>query len=156
MFAAIEQKGHELFPRVLVGAAVLLGIFGIGSYIQNRGESSTKTERNFLNPTASKDAIATGAQRGQGVSDRRPNGLETVESKEPTSEVDKFGRPAATQPKEQPKTGKIASDGPVYFCGALTKKGKPCSRKVKRNERCWQHVGQPAATVSQTAAMSPG
>ena len=30
---------------------------------------------------------------------------------------------------------------PVYFCGAKTKKGRPCSRKVKGGRRCWQHQG---------------
>lgn len=32
----------------------------------------------------------------------------------------------------------------VYFCGARTKKGTPCSRRVKTAGRCWQHAGQPA------------
>jgi hypothetical protein len=32
----------------------------------------------------------------------------------------------------------------VYICGAATKKGTPCSRRVKGPVRCWQHVGQPA------------
>jgi len=33
---------------------------------------------------------------------------------------------------------------PIYFCGAETKKGTPCTRKVKGNIRCWQHQGMPA------------
>ena len=37
----------------------------------------------------------------------------------------------------------------VYFCGAATKKGTPCSRRVKRpGERCWQHAGMPAMAES--------
>jgi hypothetical protein len=32
----------------------------------------------------------------------------------------------------------------IYICGAATKKGTPCSRKVKGNVRCFQHLGQPA------------
>ena len=32
----------------------------------------------------------------------------------------------------------------VFICGAATKKGTPCSRRVKGNFRCWQHAGQPA------------
>ena len=32
----------------------------------------------------------------------------------------------------------------VYFCGAETKKGTPCSRRVKTNVRCYQHEGMPA------------
>ncbi len=31
-----------------------------------------------------------------------------------------------------------------YFCGAETKKGTPCSRRVKSRGRCWQHAGQNA------------
>jgi hypothetical protein len=32
----------------------------------------------------------------------------------------------------------------VYICGARTKKGKPCSRRVHGPVRCWQHKGMPA------------
>ena len=31
-----------------------------------------------------------------------------------------------------------------YTCGARTKKGKPCSRRVHGPIRCWQHKGLPA------------
>lgn len=31
-----------------------------------------------------------------------------------------------------------------YYCGARTKKGTPCTRRVKNSGRCWQHVGQTA------------
>ena len=33
----------------------------------------------------------------------------------------------------------IADD--VYLCGARTKKGTPCSRRVHGQVRCWQHKG---------------
>jgi hypothetical protein len=32
----------------------------------------------------------------------------------------------------------------VYLCGARTKKGTPCSRRVHGPVRCWQHKGVPA------------
>lgn len=32
----------------------------------------------------------------------------------------------------------------VYICGARTKKGTPCSRRVQSPRRCWQHKGMPA------------
>ena len=32
----------------------------------------------------------------------------------------------------------------VYLCGARTKKGTPCSRRVHGAVRCWQHKGMPA------------
>ena len=41
----------------------------------------------------------------------------------------------------------------VYYCGAATKKGTPCSRKVKRaGERCWQHQGMPSLTDENRAS----
>ncbi len=32
----------------------------------------------------------------------------------------------------------------TYICGARTKKGTPCSRRVHGPVRCWQHKGLPA------------
>ena len=32
----------------------------------------------------------------------------------------------------------------VYICGARTRKGTPCSRRVHGPVRCWQHKGLPA------------
>ena len=32
----------------------------------------------------------------------------------------------------------------VSMCGARTKKGTPCSRRVRGTGRCWQHRGKPA------------
>ena len=32
----------------------------------------------------------------------------------------------------------------VSICGARTKKGTPCSRRVRGTGRCWQHKGLPA------------
>ena len=32
----------------------------------------------------------------------------------------------------------------VYVCGARTKTGTPCSRRVRGPGRCWQHRGMPA------------
>jgi hypothetical protein len=49
------------------------------------------------------------------------------------------------QTASQP-TGVTQSTTPaeqVYTCGARTKKGKPCSRRVHGPVRCWQHKGMP-------------
>ena len=32
----------------------------------------------------------------------------------------------------------------LYMCGARTKKGTPCTRRVHGPVRCWQHKGMPA------------
>ncbi len=42
--------------------------------------------------------------------------------------------------ESQPST---VSDA-VYMCGARTKKGTPCSRRMHEPVRCWQHKGMKA------------
>jgi hypothetical protein len=37
----------------------------------------------------------------------------------------------------------------VSICGARTKKGTPCSRRVRGSGRCWQHRGKPAVLPPQ-------
>jgi len=56
----------------------------------------------------------------------------------------KTGAPAQNSDGHQ-RTG----DGSIieavdYTCGARTKKGTPCLRRVHGPVRCWQHLGKPA------------
>ena len=37
----------------------------------------------------------------------------------------------------------------TYICGARTKKGTPCSRRVHQPGRCWQHKGMPAMLAEE-------
>jgi len=41
----------------------------------------------------------------------------------------------------------------VYICGARTKKGTPCSRRVHGPVRCWQHKGMPAMLPQEKLAV---
>ena len=50
---------------------------------------------------------------------------------------------SATQPTA-PESNSPAPTEHNYTCGARTKKGKPCSRRVNGPIRCWQHKGAPA------------
>jgi hypothetical protein len=52
-----------------------------------------------------------------------------------------------------PNPGNVTSTGnavgassteEIYTCGARTKKGSPCTRRVHGPVRCWQHLGLPA------------
>ena len=42
----------------------------------------------------------------------------------------------------------------VYICGARTKKGTPCSRRVHGPVRCWQHKGLPAILPTEKLRVS--
>jgi hypothetical protein len=62
---------------------------------------------------------------------------------------------AATNPPPNPEPASYGPDGSAterpteatettYLCGARTKKGTPCSRRVRFPGRCYQHKGLPA------------
>ena len=48
------------------------------------------------------------------------------------------------QSSSQDPVTQAAPTDQVFICGARTKKGKPCSRRVHGPTRCWQHKGLPA------------
>jgi len=48
--------------------------------------------------------------------------------------------PAETDAVAQP----VVAIEQTYICGARTKKGTPCSRRVHGPVRCWQHKGAAA------------
>lgn len=146
---AVEHKGNELLPRVIVGFAVLFGVFGIGSYFQGQSLGLSKSELNASGPTGSKRTVVAESKRQPLQADPSVYGLETGKPDTKTIAEPDNKNPVGAATKEQPKIRKIASEEPIYFCGAMTKKGKPCSRRVKLNERCWQHAGQPAVVSAR-------
>jgi hypothetical protein len=56
--------------------------------------------------------------------------------------VERLVNTPATQNSASATTPVAVED--VYICGARTKKGTPCSRRVHGPVRCWQHKGLPA------------
>ena len=145
---AVENLGHEWMPRLIVISAVLIGLFGFGSYLRSSDsvlprtlkradqiDTSSAPETTLKSP---KDVPAALSGTGAG-------GTRTAEQQPPADTG------AALPTKEQTQVSGIASENPVYFCGAMTKKGKPCSRRVKTKGRCWQHEGQPSAVAGSTA-----
>lgn len=146
---AVEQKEHELLPRVIVAIAVLFGIFGVGGYLQKQDVGLVKNELNALGSSSPKRAVAAETKRQPVQVDPSVYGLEINRSDSAGTAKTATESPTVAESKEQPKIRKIASEESIYFCGAMTKKGKPCSRRVKSNERCWQHVGQPSSAPAR-------
>jgi len=54
------------------------------------------------------------------------------------------GEPAAIDSNSASTPSQPLTVEEVYICGARTKKGKPCSRRVHGPVRCWQHKGEKA------------
>jgi hypothetical protein len=111
-----------LRPAVMLMALMLLGVvIGRGCrraqppLIIERTASTTSSASSASGPnTADPNATSAGAQSNTGASQTNSS---------------------TTQP--------VAPDQ-LYTCGARTKKGTPCSRRVHGPVRCWQHKGAKA------------
>src|SRR5258706_15060805 len=116
-----EFKGHDLIPRVVVGLAVLVGVFGFGSYLKSGSTADSQILRqprraveqtipaaqspapNAIQPVANVTGANTGQleQRNASKISGIPNGL-------------------------QPPRPRAEVEESMYYCGAATKKGTPC------------------------------
>jgi len=136
-----EFKGQDLIPRVIVGLGILMGIFGFGSYL-NAGR--TEKEQIVSQPKRFVERVAPPQPIEPNVSNDRQETAPVTTGSEASNRS--LPQPAANQVTAatavQPPV--VEKSVPIYFCGAETKKGTPCSRKVKGNVRCFQHTGMPA------------
>ena len=119
------SRGRFLTPlalsAALVGAGFLLGRSGRPSPPPLTVERGTLNSVPLPPPDAQRRGDG-GEGRGGGAAKREPvYGPDGTASERPTD------------PEEV-----------VYICGARTKKGTPCQRRVRGPFRCWQHRGMPA------------
>jgi len=142
----VEFKGQEMIPRVVVGLGIIIGIFGFGSYL-NSGTKQTDLP-------ALKQSVRTSGE---------PEGAKRKASEVATTAVQSnSGLPNSGQPEQRNLTSttgisqtsdqakpRVERAESINFCGAETKKGTPCSRRVKGNTRCFQHAGMPSIAVSE-------
>jgi len=133
---ATEFRGVDLLPKIAAGTGLLGIVLAVSGYV-GRGPTNPA-------PLAAKQVSRTSERTAANTA--VPIGPQPVAS--PATE-----RPAAANaPSKVPQLlapglqagGSDKPEGPVYFCGAQTKKGTPCSRRVKGNVRCFQHTGMPA------------
>ncbi|MEP7076454.1 MAG: hypothetical protein ABI878_11655 [Acidobacteriota bacterium] len=128
-----EHPVIEIGPKVLIGVGILAASLGVGSWMKGSPNSGPAVARQNLVSQANPPAAGTGNLR---TTDVRPDQSQQGSSVENAS-VSRSAAPASNS-----KAGTGVSE-PVYSCGAETKKGTPCTRKVKGNVRCWQHKGMP-------------
>ena len=142
-FCEIEQKQHDLLPRAAMMIAVLIGAAGLTAYVGGGGE--TTPSKNQSSPTARTHVPTSDPDKG--FQDRAKT---TSNSSEPNSvaQTPEASKLAASNPKQR-QLLQNSSTEPVHYCGAITKKGTPCTRRVKVKGRCWQHAGQFAESESE-------
>lgn len=131
---AIENRRFDYIPRTLVTAGALAVMFSLGSLWG--GTEMIEQQSSALPATAFKSSV-------QKEDPRAPVAADPVQ---PATHVQlgPSGQSHTVQAEVaavEPKRIEVK-----FFCGALTKKGTPCSRKVKvKGGRCYQHEGRPEA-----------
>ena len=127
-----EFKGHDLIPRAVVALSLLIGVLGVGAYIRS-GETSG-------NAVASRQAAKP--QPVRTVEQPMTNSAPAPRSSDAQATL-AAPKTLISQAQAPPAVPRVEAED-VYICGAETKKGAPCSRRVKGNVRCFQHKGMPA------------
>ncbi len=131
----------DWLPRFGFFLALIFGLFGFGSYLRSPDKPLTVTSNQFVassaNKTQTPNSNLTKPVNQANIAKLPVQNLPTTKSlaNETATALTK------SAPKENQQN---VAEEPVYFCGAQTKKGNPCTRKVKGAVRCWQHNGQPA------------
>lgn len=137
-----EFKGQDLIPRFIVGAGILMGVFGLGGYLK----SGTSVSEAQLIKQPRKLVDQAGVPSRAAPPDNAPPVLSNANiSAPPLSQATVSARTETRMP-DPPRPQRVPQEPAeeLYFCGAKTAKGTPCKHRVKGNMRCFQHVGMPA------------
>jgi hypothetical protein len=135
------NKGADLLPKAIAAGGILIGLLGVaigmrpGKPVVDAGQ---KQARSFATVPAAQNRVPVAPVEQPSSPPATPESL---------PEQTAAHIAVATPPK--PRT---IAEQPIiveekFFCGAQTKKGAPCSRRVKGPKRCYQHEGMPAMTA---------
>ena len=112
-----DRRGRVI--RLLVACLTLLGLgFGLGRALRPAPPPLVIERGAYISPAPATNAAQTSAANRPPTPAAGPDGTPTE-------------RP--TDPNEV-----------VSICGARTRKGTPCQRRVRGTGRCWQHLGNKA------------
>jgi len=144
-----QYKIYDKIPLFVIGVGLFFAIVGFGFYSQTVEKAGNvlphqiagnqlSPNKNLTNQTGSLQ-LFTNQDVQETAKVPEHNSANQVQTKPQIASVKQNLPPA-----KQFETNPTAAQETTYFCGAETKKGTPCSRRVKGRERCWQHTGQPA------------
>jgi len=124
-----EYKSVDYFLRGTALFAFVLGVFGFAGYFGIVGRSQ-------FGPNAESKMTVSPAQPSKRANEGRDVDTRSAANGSPLQD----NSSSRATISEQPPPAKKTSQEAVYYCGAPTKKGTPCSRRVKVKGYCWQHA----------------
>lgn len=119
---------HDWSPRLVGAVLAIAGLFSIGMMLGSSGPRPSATV------AAKPSAKPSNHNAGSNIV---PGPLPTAKSVDSKRLVQKTPDGSGEE---------------TEICGAITKKGTPCTRRVKGGGRCWQHRGQPASGSNKNLA----
>lgn len=131
------NKGADMIPRAVAAGGILVGLLGIAIGMRP-GRVNQPSER-----ALARDFAATRPARDSDESIRTlPSQSPPVQPAELPAKPISQTAAVPTPPIRPVQLPTVAAEE-KYLCGAETKKGNPCSRRVKGPKRCYQHEGMP-------------
>ena len=127
---ATEHQGVDLIPKVVAAAGVLSIVFEAATFIK---KPDPRESENTFTIKQTKVNLKPTTLYPSNTIPPVVSGMSAPENANARTEL-------LTQQSEQPQRENRTSDEPVYYCGAITKKGTPCTRRVKTKGFCWQHA----------------
>ncbi len=166
-FCEVCETEHPLdkILTITVPLIILVSvIFGINGYLQSGNSADGLSEirksadlKNDFEQEKSADVrtLKSADKADLEISnDRLENRFSDVQTKSAKSVTDRRSAGISeTQEVFVAKSPQNKSGGKTYFCGAETKKGTPCSRKVKGGGRCFQHKDREAMLPDKELAV---
>lgn len=138
-----ENKGFELLGKLAVAGALLLPLSVAGSFIQSRPVISPET-------ISAARSIKPNVPLEPNRQVRSPRGPETI-GNNAIDHALPVPEKVVTKTANEKENPKNRYAGQIFYCGAATKKGTACTRKVKVRGYCWQHTERAGSLQSGKA-----
>lgn len=135
---------YEWTPKIGLGISLILGIFFISGIFQNSVQTEKNDSGKSVNNSPKKVERQIAEIPANQSSDKNLIATPLVQTQTNSQSAVTVQGIESRKKAELLQTRQNEKKEPVYFCGAETKKGTPCSRKVKSGGRCWQHTGKDA------------
>jgi len=129
---------QRMTPLIFSFLMAIVGIFGIGSYWRSGEKPLNLSTRQFIanSPNSGKTSANNASQVGS-----NSNVQQTAQTNNVQTNASNPSNLTTKTSAKQTIPPTVKSEELVYICGAPTKKGTPCSRRVRGGGRCWQHKG---------------
>jgi hypothetical protein len=136
-----DYKLEDWIRKAMVAVAIFFGIFGIGTLLWKPEKPLNLVSSNATivnkSPVNTQASVNANVQSFAKIQEANLTALQS-----PAKLLNAPPKPDLKAQRAVNQTSAVQET--MYFCGAETKKGMPCSRRMKGNIRCWQHEGKPA------------